>query len=208
MAERTGPERVAEVRRWHVEENGWRDIGYHFVIDRDGKVYKGRNVDQSGAFEPKVNGRAIGVCLLGGHGSTPNDAFAQHYTPEQDEALRQLIDKLKRLYPAIDKVTGHNDYGPKACPGFRVDRWLAGAAPERAFSESKTAAGSGVATGAAAVVATMEVVQQTQEPAAQVAQIQAAPGPDWVKLALMGIVIVGAAYALWSRWRDWQAGRR
>jgi len=31
-------DKVAEVRRWHVDERGWRDIGYHYLIDRDGTV--------------------------------------------------------------------------------------------------------------------------------------------------------------------------
>jgi N-acetylmuramoyl-L-alanine amidase len=35
-------EKVAEIRRWHVEERGWYDIGYHWAIDRDGAVAPGR----------------------------------------------------------------------------------------------------------------------------------------------------------------------
>lgn len=196
---KSGPEKVAEIKRWHVQENGWRDIGYHYIIDRDGKVYKGRPVDQSGAFEPKVNANAVGVCLLGGFGSTPNDQFSLHYTAEQDEALRKLIVMLRKMYPAITKVTGHNDYSPKACPGFRVGRWLDGK-PERSFTESKTAVGSASASVAAVAVAAVEVVQQAPKPAQD--------DLDLMKLFLIGVVVAGALWALWSRWSDWKAGRK
>ena len=36
--------KTSEIKRWHVEDNGWRDIGYHFVIELDGSIHKGRAV--------------------------------------------------------------------------------------------------------------------------------------------------------------------
>ena len=38
---------AVEIRRVHVDENGWRDIGYHYVIRRNGDIEEGRPVEQT-----------------------------------------------------------------------------------------------------------------------------------------------------------------
>ena len=114
--------RVEEIRRWH-KDRGWKDIGYHYVIDRDGTVAQGRHVSVAGAHVKGRNAHSIGICLLGGKGSNENDQFADNYTAAQDRALRQLLQELARRYGAVP-IRGHNDYAAKACPGFRVDQWL------------------------------------------------------------------------------------
>lgn len=209
--------KVAEITRWHVEDNGWNAIGYHFVVDRDGTVNRGRRVDMVGAFEPKCNARAIGVCLIGGYGSNSNDQFEKHYTPEQDEALRKLIRIIQHQHPAAKKITGHNDYANKACPGFKVDRWLA-RKPPRTFSESGTVQGSAVATTAAGGLAAVEAVkamtEATTEVKAAVVEVQAAKAEvqsapvDPLRWVLLAVIVAGAAFALYRRWTDWQAGRQ
>ena len=118
-------EKVAEIRRWH-KARGWSDIGYHYVIDRDGTVAKGRDLSRTGAHVKGRNIGTIGICLLGGHGSAETDQFTDHFTPEQDAALRRLIDNLQGRFWKVP-VTGHNEYAAKACPGFTVSKWL----PER-----------------------------------------------------------------------------
>jgi len=115
--------KVAEVRRWHVDLNGWSDLGYHFMIDRDGTVAEGRPVHRSGAHVLGHNADTIGVCLFGGHGSEATDAFDDHFTPAQDVALRELIDTLVGQYGDLH-ISGHNEYAQKACPGFQVGDWL------------------------------------------------------------------------------------
>ena len=70
------------------------------------------------------NTGTIGVCLSGGHGSAETDKFQDNYTIAQDVALRDLIDELKRDYPHIQKISGHNEYAAKGCPGFQVNEWL------------------------------------------------------------------------------------
>jgi N-acetylmuramoyl-L-alanine amidase len=209
---------VAEIKRWHVVDNGWSDIGYHYVIGRDGECKRGRKVDKSGAFEPKVNANGIGVCLVGGYGSNATDDFAKHYTPEQDATLRKLIAILQKQHPGIRKITGHNDYSSKACPGFKVQRWLAGAAPARTFSESGTAQGAGVATVAGGGLAVVEVARLVADVAPELktatAEIQAAKVEvhaaqvDPLRWVLLAAIVIGAAYALYRRWVDWKAGRQ
>jgi N-acetyl-anhydromuramyl-L-alanine amidase AmpD len=120
---RTTAQKVAEVRRWHIQDRGWSDIGYHFLIDRDGKVVAGRPLQTVGAHTQGHNTGTIGISLFGGHGSSATDAFAENYTPQQDKALRDLIAHLRVNYPSITKVSGHNEYAQKACPGFSVPTW-------------------------------------------------------------------------------------
>lgn len=124
-------EKVAEIRRWHVRENGWRDIGYHWIIDRDGSIAPGRPETVIGAHVAGRNSGTIGICLLGGLGSRETDQFDQHFTPAQARTLRALIADI-RGRTDIQRITGHNDHTrAKACPGFKVAAWLASAPPAR-----------------------------------------------------------------------------
>ena len=33
---------IDTIRKWHVEENGWSDVGYHYVVDLEGRIHLGR----------------------------------------------------------------------------------------------------------------------------------------------------------------------
>jgi N-acetylmuramoyl-L-alanine amidase len=123
-ANRSLAQKIAEVRLWHTRDRGWKDVGYHYLIDRDGKVGEGRPLDQIGAHTQGKNTGTIGISLFGGHGSAATDAFEANFTPAQDAALRALIADLRRQFPSITRVTGHNEYSVKACPGFAVGPWL------------------------------------------------------------------------------------
>ncbi len=129
MAGKATSAKVAEVKRWHVQGNGWSDIGYHYLIDRDGTIADGRPIERTGAHVQGHNSGTVGVSLFGGHGSAATDEFSDHFTTAQDKALRDLIKSLRAEYPAISKITGHNQYSAKACPGFTVDEWLSDAPP-------------------------------------------------------------------------------
>lgn len=124
-----------DIRRWHVEGNGWSDIGYHFVIRRAGLVENGRPISRQGAHVSGHNAGNIGICLVGGLNmeSQPENNF----TPEQFAALRSLISDLLLDFPDAD-VKGHRDWSPdldgdgvveehewlKACPCFDVRAWM------------------------------------------------------------------------------------
>ena len=124
MADKPVEDVVRELRRWHVEDNGWSDCGYHFVIHRDGTVGTARPVGRSGAHCRGRNKGSIGVTLCGGRGGESTDKFSDHFTPEQETTLRKLIDDLKQKYPSIRDVSAHNQWSIKACPCFSVREWL------------------------------------------------------------------------------------
>lgn len=112
---------VDDIRRWHLARH-FADIGYHYVIYRDGSVHKGRAENIAGAHCLRHNANSIGICYIGGvakDGKTPKDTR----TPQQKTALRQLVNQLKFYYPHAT-VHGHNEFAAKACPSFNVQTEL------------------------------------------------------------------------------------
>lgn len=125
MASASVADKRGEIDRWH-KANGWRGFGYHWLVDRDGKVIHGRPETEVGAHVEGHNTGSIGICLVGGHGCAEDDAFAEHFTSAQDVSLRQLIQGIG-MRTRIARISGHNQYAGKACPGFNVPAWLKGA---------------------------------------------------------------------------------
>ena len=123
MQTRTFKARVAELRRWHIEDRGWKDIGYHWVIDRNGLVLPGRTEGTIGAGVEGHNRGVIHICLLGGHGSAETDQLRDYFTADQGLRLRDLIAAVQSRTP-ITRISGHNEWAAKACPGFYVPAWL------------------------------------------------------------------------------------
>tara|TARA_R100000544_G_scaffold23973_2_gene12055 strand:+ start:377 stop:799 length:423 start_codon:yes stop_codon:yes gene_type:complete len=111
---------AALIRKWHVNENGWRDIGYHYVIRRNGEVEIGRNTADTGAHASGYNHKSIGICVVGGmaeDGSAENNFTDKQWTALADRVKNTLID-----YPNA-KVIGHNEISEKECPSFDVQKW-------------------------------------------------------------------------------------
>ena len=106
---------VQDIRRWHKQQ-GWSDIGYHYVVYRNGHVEPGRDVDISGAHCVGHNTHSIGICYVGGMDSTNRNAKDTR-TLAQKAALLSLLIDLKKLYPGA-KIYGHRDFAKKACPSF------------------------------------------------------------------------------------------
>ena len=194
----TPRQQLAEIRRWHVEENGWKDIGYHYIVTRDGTVVKGRPVDQVGAHVKGHNANSIGVCLIGGKGGTADDSFSQHFTDAQNAALRNLIDALRRDFPAIKKISGHNEYAAKACPCFRVAAWKDYApppAPRNNVAQSKTVQAS--------------AVQIVSAGTAGVGAFAALDGTaQIVAMVIAGVIGLAALFIIRERVKAWASGWR
>lgn len=115
---------VEDIRRDHKKQ-GWSDIGYHYVIYRDGSIHEGRDVDLVGAHCSKNghNQHSIGICYIGGVENKPNTPYAllkakDTRTDAQKGALICLLYDLKKLYPKA-QIWGHRDFDSgKECPSF------------------------------------------------------------------------------------------
>ena len=106
---------VDTIRDWHLAK-GWNDIGYHFYIDLDGTINKGRDIDKIGAHCKGHNRNSIGICYCGGvetDGKTPKDTRTQ----EQKDSLLHVLKTLKAIYPEA-VIYSHNEFANKACPSF------------------------------------------------------------------------------------------
>lgn len=114
---------VREIRMWHKRDNGWLDIGYHFVIRRDGTIENGRPQDVIGSHAKSYNSHSVAVCLVGGI----NDAGKpeSNYTEAQWASLDEVVSNMSYEYPNA-VVVGHRDVDAgKACPCFDVKAWWA-----------------------------------------------------------------------------------
>ena len=106
---------VDTIRQLHIQR-GFSDIGYHYVIYRDGSIHIGRDESIIGAHCTGHNTNSIGVCYIGGcasDGKTPKDTR----TTEQKQSLVKLLKELKTKYPQAS-IHGHRDFSSKACPSF------------------------------------------------------------------------------------------
>ena len=103
-----------QIDQWH-KARGWKMIGYHYVIRRDGTVEKGRPEEMVGEHTKGINSHSIALCYEGGLDAHGHPADTR--TPQQKEALRELIEELKQRYPHAT-VHGHNEFAQKACPCF------------------------------------------------------------------------------------------
>ncbi len=65
----TGPSAVRQIQNWHKQAYGMVDIGYHYIIDRDGTVYAGTPVDRMGAHQKGENAGNVGVAFIGSFGA-------------------------------------------------------------------------------------------------------------------------------------------
>ncbi|MCT4566140.1 MAG: peptidoglycan recognition protein family protein [Maledivibacter sp.] len=106
------------IKRYHIETNGWRDIGYHYVIENVNdqyKILKGRDEKAIGAHTKGENANSIGICLVG-------NFDVQLVPSNQLEKLVELIKDIRNRYGNIP-VHGHCDFpNPdtgyrKSCPG-------------------------------------------------------------------------------------------
>lgn len=120
---------VAEIRQWHLDR-GWVDIGYQYVIRRNGRVEKGRDLDGDGNVDEETgahtlghNKDSIGICLVGGMNAEGKPD--SNFTFAQFVSLRNLVDNLMVVhnYPSLH---GHRDYANKECPCFDVHEFFDG----------------------------------------------------------------------------------
>lgn len=106
---------VQDIDRWH-KARGWKGIGYHYVIYRDGSIHKGRPEEQVGAHCLNHNKHSIGICYIGGM-TADNKKAKDTRTPEQKAAIRALLVELRQSYPRA-LIMGHNVFANKSCPCF------------------------------------------------------------------------------------------
>jgi N-acetyl-anhydromuramyl-L-alanine amidase AmpD len=102
------------IRRYHVETNGWRAIGYHFGVELVGSEYEvlaGRMLNEVGAHTAGHNATSIGICLVGNFDAAPPPDAQM----EKAAALVRALQEVLRI--PRERVTRHADHAAKSCPG-------------------------------------------------------------------------------------------
>lgn len=115
---------VEDIRRDHIKNNHWSDIGYQYVVYLDGTVNIGRDVDISGAHAEGHNSHSIGVVYVGGLENRPGVPYSMlkakdTRTDAQKASLLSLLMDLRKLYQHA-RIIGHRDVDThgKECPSF------------------------------------------------------------------------------------------
>ena len=106
---------VERIREWHTAK-GWSDIGYHFVIEADGTVSRGRPIHLQGAHAPPNKGR-LGICIVG-----DNTESGEEWTLQQLMGAQEQIWKLTDVFGPL-MLAGHRDVmepGHTECPGCDI----------------------------------------------------------------------------------------
>ena len=88
-------------------QRGFNGCGYHYYIERDGKINSMRPSEKVGAHARGYNAHSLGICYEGG--LDKNGRAADTRTERQKVSLRALVKVLRQLYPTINRVVGHRD---------------------------------------------------------------------------------------------------
>lgn len=97
-----------DIHRWHLN-NGWSGAGYHFLVRKDGTIYRLRPEEKVGAHAYGANYNSLGICFEG-------DYMQEDMTEAQKEAGKKLVAYLKNKYN-ITTVQAHRDVCATSCPG-------------------------------------------------------------------------------------------
>lgn len=108
---------TTDIRAWH-KARGFTDVGYHYVVYRDGTVALGRPIGQVGAHVSGHNTGSIGVCYIGGV-SADGKVAKDTRTKAQTSSLLWLTQQLVKKFN-VKRIRGHSEVANKACPSFNV----------------------------------------------------------------------------------------
>jgi len=115
---------IRDIDRMH-RARGFKKVGYHYVIKRNGMIERGRKETEIGAHVKGQNTGKIGICLIGGleRSSGPN-VGVDNRTEAQKTAAASLIRDLLTRHPGA-KVLGHRDLAATLCPAYDAAAWWA-----------------------------------------------------------------------------------
>lgn len=113
-------QRMATVRRGHMTRHPdpFADIGYHYVIDPQGRVWEGRSIAYQGAHVKGQNEGNLGIMVMGNFDTNrPTSA-----------ALATLdafvVQQMHRYNVPLAKVKTHQEMAPTECPGRNLQRQM------------------------------------------------------------------------------------
>lgn len=113
----SAPARMRAIQAFHIDGRGWCDIGYHFLVGHDAKIYQGRaSHEHTGAHVGNANANNVGVSFMGTFMSSPG----QNVPENMMNAGADIIGWLARRYAIPferSRIRGHQEWAATACPG-------------------------------------------------------------------------------------------
>lgn len=122
---------IASIKAFWKDVLKWKNVGYHRIIEADGKVTELASAETITNGVAGHNANSYHISWIGGQNGIDNR------TVEQQCALRSEVERAKKMFPNA-KVVGHRDFSPdlngdgiispnewtKQCPSFEVKKWL------------------------------------------------------------------------------------
>jgi hypothetical protein len=111
--------RLENIRQYHRSKGKeWADIGYHYIIDPEGRVWEGRPIQVEGAHVAKTNDHNLGIMLMGN--------FDQHApTSAQLGTLAGFArDQMLRYRVSTSRIFTHQELKSTACPGRNLQSYM------------------------------------------------------------------------------------
>ncbi|MFW5878652.1 MAG: carboxypeptidase regulatory-like domain-containing protein, partial [Myxococcota bacterium] len=105
--------RMRQMQNYHMDSRGWCDLGYHFTVGQDGRIYQGRPEGYVGAHVAGANTGNAGISFIGTYSNVaPSSAMMN--------AGAKIIASIADYYGIAinrDRVKGHREYSSTECPG-------------------------------------------------------------------------------------------
>jgi N-acetylmuramoyl-L-alanine amidase len=107
--------KASTIKGWH-KDKGWKDVGYHGLIEDSGDYIPGRDIDKIGAHALGANRNSLGLCIIGN-----NTVVGQMWNNIQLITAETIIEAWLMMFPG-SKIAGHCDVGSTktVCPGIDV----------------------------------------------------------------------------------------
>jgi len=112
------------IQRYHMDSRGWCDVGYHFLIGVDGRIYEGRPLELLGSHVGGHNTGNIGISFIGCFGSSGCGSLSGSGRPNEAsiDAAATLVRRLSDIHGisiTSSNVKGHRDHTRQgtSCPG-------------------------------------------------------------------------------------------
>jgi hypothetical protein len=106
-----------DVQNRHMHKDDKADIGYHYIIDLQGKIHEGRNVNVRGSHVGGANTGAIGILWLADFVPGPWPDGNDEMTDAMMSSTRKLIGHLLGRFPNVTYLGGHQEFSDSECPG-------------------------------------------------------------------------------------------
>jgi hypothetical protein len=109
------------IQNKHMNKNGWDDVGYHFMVGKNGEIYEGRRLIYKGSHTENANTGKIGILVMGNFEKAFFGLLGGTPSRIQLEGVRRLVIALKGLFPTLTTLGGHKDYKKSTeCPGSEL----------------------------------------------------------------------------------------